>query len=469
MKAIELKNVKFGFDEKTTFINNLNFDLNYGDLTLVSGSSGSGKSTFMYIISGIIPNINYGHIEGEVLVNEESIIGEKVSTIARKVGVVLQNADSQIIQKKVDDEIAFGMENFAFSESKISKQIDIVTKLMSLNKDDETFTLSGGQKQRLITASTLAISPKILIFDEPLANLDQKGAKLLMETLKKLASNGFAIIVIEHRIDLVLPYVNRIYHMKNGDLHEVFDKEEYLKSQSIKIIDESPNISSNDSILEIKNLSYTKKKKMILKDLNLDIKKGSRVLLLGDNGCGKTTLIRLIARLIKPTVGEIIQHLDPKLGNKRGSKKWYNRVGVIYQNPDYQLFMKTVEKEICFNCCSKEYALDIAHRLDLDHLLARHPQSLSEGEKRRVTIAAVLASRPDILLLDEPTVGQDYERLKMLVTVLNEVHQESGNTMITITHDVRCAEALAEKVILIEDGKIIENDRKTLINLFFNK
>ena len=237
MNAIELKNVNFSYDGKVQILENVNIALNYGEVNLISGHSGEGKSTLLYIISGIIPNITDGKLSGEVLINGEDIKGKRLGEVCRKVGVVLQNADEQIIQKTVEDEIAFGCENLAFSPEKISKQIDTVCRLMKLDKSWQSRKLSGGQKQRLITASTLAMGQKIVILDEPLANLDTAGAEMLMSTLKSLAKAGYCIIVIEHRLDVVLPFVDKVFHVGNRNVNEITDRENYLKEQSTEIED----------------------------------------------------------------------------------------------------------------------------------------------------------------------------------------------------------------------------------------
>ena len=191
-------------------------------------------------------------------------------------------------------------------------------------------------------------------------------------------------------------------------------------------------------------------------------------MLFGENGCGKTTLLRLIARLRKPTGGTIAQYLDPAFGQgSRQSKKWFRRVGVVYQNPDYQLFMPTVEKEIGFGARSADYADRIAEQFGVRHLYPRHPQSLSEGQKRRVSIAAVVSGAPEVLILDEPTVGQDYRGLCEMVEVLNRVHTKTQNTMITVTHDRRCAAALCDRAVWIRDEIVHETGGKPLIDTFF--
>ena len=414
----------------------------------------------MYIISGIIPNITDGKLSGEVLINGEDIKGKRLGEVCRKVGVVLQNADEQIIQKTVEDEIAFGCENLAFSPEKISKQIDTVCRLMKLDQSWESRKLSGGQKQRLITASTLAMGQKIVILDEPLANLDTAGAEMLMPTLKSLAKAGYCIIVIEHRLDVVLPFVDKVFHVGNKSVNEITDREKYLTEQSTEIEDTCSTFSGTLPVFSLSDVAFSVKER--------DILKGSRAVLLGENGCGKTTLLRLISRLEKPCRGVIMQNIDDKFGQKnKQSKKWYQKVGVVYQNPDYQLFMPTVEKEIKFGAKSSEYADEIAEKFGIKHLYARHPQSLSEGQKRRVSIAAVVATDPEVLILDEPTVGQDYRGLCKMVEVLNRIHTDTKNTMITVTHDCRCAAALCDRAVWIENGTVRHAGGKEQISAFF--
>ena len=469
MNAIEFKQVNFSYDGKTKILENTDFAAEYGVVTLLSGHSGEGKSTLMYIVSGIIPNVNYGELSGEVLVGGESIRGKKMGDICRKVGVVLQNADEQIIQKIVEDEIALGCENLALPPEKIQKQIEIVCSLMKLEPQWKCRTLSGGQKQRLITASTLAMGQKIIILDEPLANLDKDGAKLLMGTLRSLAKAGYCVVVIEHRLDMVLSFVDIVWHIGNQTVKKVENRQEYLMQQTAKIEDSCPAFTGNEPLFKLENVAFSvKKEREILKNLTLEITKGGRTVFLGENGCGKTTLLRLIARLYRPTGGAITQYIDEKFKQKpKGSKAWYKKVGVVYQNPDYQLFMPTVRQEISFGAKSEEYAAEIAELFGVKHLWERHPQSLSEGQKRRVSIAAVAACEPEVLLLDEPTVGQDYDGLCALVEILNKLHMQSGNTMITITHDVRCAEALCDKAYLIENGIVAKCGGKELVREYF--
>jgi energy-coupling factor transport system ATP-binding protein len=467
MNGVALKNVTFSYDGKSEILSHIDFTACHGEVALVAGHSGEGKSTLMSIIGGIIPNVTQGNLSGDVIIDGENMNGKRLGDICRKVGVVLQNADEQIIHKTVEDEIAFGLENLAFPAEKIAKQIDVVCNLMNLDKTWQTRTLSGGQKQRLITASTLAMGQKIIILDEPLANLDRAGGEQLMSTLRSLARAGYCVIVVEHRLDVVLPFVDKVWHIGGGKVTLVEDKAEYLRRQTERISDICKAYAGGMPALEVKNIAFSVKGREILKDVTFTVNKGERVVLLGENGCGKTTLMRLIARLNKPTGGSVLQNFDPKLKQKtKGDKAWFQKVGVVYQNPDYQLFMPTVWQEIEFSAISKEYAERMTELFHLRHLKDRHPQSLSEGQKRRVSIAAVMAAKPELLLLDEPTVGQDYKGLCELVEILNTLHNETGNTMITVTHDKRCVSALCDKAVVIENGKVKAQGGKALAQSF---
>lgn len=488
MQAIELKNINFQYPlQDKKILDTINFTANYGEISLITGHTGSGKSTILNIMGGIIPNIIQGEICGQVYIDGEEQLGKKLSYICRKVGVVLQNADLQIVHKIVEDEIAFGLENLAFPAAKIASQIDLVCALLQLEKDWETRTLSGGQKQRLITASTLAMGQKIIILDEPLANLDKKSSIALMEILKSLAIAGYCVIIIEHRLDMLLEYVDCVWSLKQGKLVKVHDIRLHMQEQVAKMNDSAtPFYESNEKIFSLQHVGYKVRThcgtKTILKDITVDIEKSSRTILLGENGSGKTTLLRLLAKLYKPTSGNIEQYfytrksaksqkeLDRKFdkGRKAKKKKWFDTIGIVAQNPDYQLFMPTVLQEIAFRAKSKEYALEIAELFGLTSILNRHPQSLSQGQKRRVSIASVVVGEQEVLLLDEPTVGQDYESVCELVAILNTLHECTNNTMITITHDMRCVEALCDKAILIEDGIVADIGGKELVKKYFN-
>lgn len=472
MRALELKNVSFAYCgcEDRKILNGADFYLRYGEVALLCGASGEGKSTLFSIINGIIPNLSHGELCGEVLIDGENVKNKTTGERSKKVGSVLQNADSQIIQPVVEDEIAFGCENLGIASSEIKNRVEFACEKMHLDLKAKTRSLSGGQKQRLITAATLAMGQKILILDEPLANLDFEGAKELMLTLQLLAREGYAVLIIEHRLDMVLSYVDSVWSLKNGKTFKSRDKTDFLKTQTEIIKDNSKRLKSDSNLFEAKNIQKSFKRHEVLSGINLDIKKGERILLLGENGCGKTTFTKILARLLKQNGGIVRQNINQKFGDKKyGGSKWFKTVAYVYQNPNYQLFMPTVEKELLFSGYSLDYCQKIVDLFGLGDLLERHPQSLSEGQKRKVSIAAMLAAKPEVLILDEPTVGQDYDALNKLVCILNQIHDEEENTMITITHDVRCAEALCDRAFVLDGGKISKQGGKECAKEYFSQ
>lgn len=466
-QVIKVKNLSFKYNEDF-ILKDINISIDEGEFVLLAGGSGEGKSTLIYLLSGIIPNLIYGKVDGEIFIENENILNQKVSETCKKVGIVLQNADSQIIEKYVEDELAFGGENIGLKPEAIKQKISLISSLFNLDKKAICRKLSGGQKQKLITGSTLLMGQKIIILDEPLANLDEESSIELVRILQALTKKKYTIIVAEHRLDLIMPYVTKLFKVEDKSVKE-YKKDEHNKRELSNII--KPNIDEityKTPLFLFKNISYCVKEKVILEDLNFQINKGEKVLLLGENGIGKTTLMRIIANLNKHK-GEYVSFLkdNNKILNKP-NKPWLKKVGVIYQNPNYQLFMKTVKEEIYFNAYSNDYAQYIISLFELESLLNRHPQSLSEGQKRKLSIAAILAMKPEVLLLDEPTVGQDFNSLNRLVDILNLIHKETGNTMITITHDKRCAEALSERVLLLKNKNTLVEGDNTLIKTYFH-
>jgi len=460
--AAQLKGYSFKYDEAGDYIlKNCDFALKYGELCVLSGLSGEGKTTLLSSINGIIPYNIPGVQEGEILIDGQSAREMHMHERARLVGSVLQNADSQIFHSKVCDELAFGCENLNFAPGEIKGKVAEICSLLELSPSAGTKVLSGGQKQRLITGATLAMGQKILMLDEPLANLDTAGSMHLLGILRGLVCKGYAVLLVEHRLDMVIPYADRVLELENGGLVER-NRDDLLYGNLKRIEGICQNRTGEETLLSAKCLGYRIKEQEILRSLDLEIFAGERVVILGENGCGKTTLLRLLAGLLRPTEG-IIKH---SFGVKTASKKWFKKVGYVYQEPSYQLFMPTVAEEL-------RYAADDSWRsrclraFSLESLAAKHPQSLSEGQKRRVSIAAVSAGAPELLLLDEPTVGQDFENLENMVTTLNKIHEETGNTMVTITHDYRCAEALADRVIWIRDGRVFRKGDNRLIEDYF--
>lgn len=463
--AIRLKEVFFKYDgAKENVLENINLTVEYGETVLLSGVSGEGKSTLLSIINGVIPFVNSGEFSGSVEIDGKDVTKLKISERSKLIGTVLQNADEQIIYDLVNEEIAFGCENLNIASEEIDRRIERFTTLMQIEKNAKTKTLSGGQKQRLITASTLAMEQKIIILDEPLANLDTHTAHILLKALRNLANSGYAVLIVEHRLDVVKNYIDKVMRIENKQLFTSTDINDL--NSGIKTIPHADGSLPGEVLIKGKKLFFAAGDRNIIDGLDIEIRAGERIVLLGENGCGKTTLMRMLARLNKPNDGALSQTITK---SKKANSKWFSKVGYVYQNPVYQLFMPTLLSEISFKAKSEETAREMINAFGLSGLEQRHPQSLSEGQKRRASIAAVCASEPTVLFLDEPTVGQDYKNLCKTVETVNKINKNLGTAIVTVTHDKRCAGALADRVLIMENGKISRQGDYRLANEFLDK
>lgn len=463
--AIRLKEVSFKYDgAKENVLENINLTVEYGETVLLSGISGEGKSTLLSIINGVIPFVNSGEFSGSVEIDGKDFTKLKISERSKLIGTVLQNADEQIIYDLVNEEIAFGCENLNITSEEINRRVERFTTLMQIEKNAKTKTLSGGQKQRLITASTLAMEQKIIILDEPLANLDTHTAHILLKALRNLANSGYAVLIVEHRLDVVKNYIDKVMRIENKQLFTSTDINDL--NSGIKTIPHADGSLPGEVLIKGKKLFFAAGDRNIIDGLDIEIRAGERIVLLGENGCGKTTLMRMLARLNKPNGGALSQTITK---SKKANNKWFSKVGYVYQNPTYQLFMPTLLSEISFKAKSEEIAREMINAFGLSGLEQRHPQSLSKGQKRRASIAAVCASEPTVLFLDEPTVGQDYENLCKTVETVNKINKNLGTAIVTVTHDKRCAGALADRVLIMENGKISRQGDYHLANEFLDK
>ena len=463
--AIRLKEVSFKYDgAKENVLENINLTVEYGETVLLSGVSGEGKSTLLSIINGVIPFVNSGEFSGSVEIDGKDVTKLKISERSKLIGTVLQNADEQIIYDLVNEEIAFGCENLNIASEEIDRRIERFTTLMQIEKNEKTKTLSGGQKQRLITASTLAMEQKIIILDEPLANLDTHTAHILLKALRNLANSGYAVLIVEHRLDVVKNYIDKVMRIENKQLFTSTDINDL--NSGIKTIPHADGSLPGEVLIKGEKLFFAAGDRNIIDGLDIEIRAGERIVLLGENGCGKTTLMRMLARLNKPNDGALSQTITK---SKKANSKWFSKVGYVYQNPTYQLFMPTLLSEISFKAKSEETARKMINAFGLSGLEQRHPQSLSEGQKRRASIAAVCASEPTVLFLDEPTVGQDYKNLCKTVETVNKINKNLGTSIVTVTHDKRCAGALADRVLIMENVKISRQGDYRIANEFLDK
>ncbi|MDR2108886.1 MAG: energy-coupling factor ABC transporter ATP-binding protein [Coriobacteriales bacterium] len=521
--ALELRDFRFCYrGADAAVLQDCSFRLEYGELVVLSGDSGAGKSTLLACLIGSIPHLMAGECAGQVLIDGIEVSSWRICERARLLGSVLQDADSQIVHSSVEDEIAFGCENRCIQPPEIEARISAACRWMALERNDNTRTLSGGQKQRLITAATLAMGQRIIVLDEPLANLDRAGAELLMGRLKALSGEGYAVLLVEHRLDHVLPYADRLVWMRDGRCQSQrparpTEEEAQLPEEEAQLPEERTNegiwlpqtrvreearlpearvgeASSPPSglpagrmaeppssspeqpdghqatapaLIELRDIAYTVHNREILSNISLSIARGERVVIVGENGCGKTTLLRILARLLRPSRGTLLR--DGIVERRaRPDARWFAEVGLVFQNPGYQLFMPRVQSEAEYNGASAEAARLILCEFGLAGLEERHPHSLSEGQKRALSIAVMLAREPRLLLLDEPTVGQDSAALERMVATLNRICSKRQMGLVTVTHDQRCAAALASRVLWLADGVIKREGESSLAVAYFS-
>lgn len=444
----ELKDICFQYEENSKpILNNLNLTLYPGEVFLLSGASGEGKSTLMNIMNGIIPYRIEGILSGEILWESEGINDKKPVERASYIGTVMQNAQEQIIYPQVEDELAFPLENQGIEPVEIKRRLDKVLQEIKLEGGQYTKALSGGEKQRLITGATLGMKQKILILDEPLANLDEEKALLLMERLQELAKNEQkTIMIIEHRLEWALPYVDKIGWMKDRHLVVYESREDFEFNHKLEPCQKYLcSEEANKTLIHLKDISLTRGKKTLFTHLNWEIKEGSHWIIEGTNGCGKTSLLEVMMGLLKPTQGEVSYHF-PK-------KKRFAYIGMVLQNPNYQLFMPSVYEEVLFGCQNKALGETLLKELGLWAYKERHPQSLSEGQKRRLGVALVLAREPEIIFFDEPTVGQDMWHLDKMMNLLTKLYQGKQMTTVTITHDRRYVHCMGDQVLKLDSLK----------------
>ncbi|BAU12315.1 ABC transporter ATP-binding protein [Leptolyngbya sp. NIES-3755] len=422
MNQLTIENLSFTYaGQSKPALQGINLSISSGDIVLITGATGSGKSTLLNCLAGIAPSYTAGTLSGEILYQNQSILTWDIKARLRYLGFLLQNVETQIFTDRVSDEIAFGLENLNLSPEQIPNLIETALQEFGLvqQRNWTIEQLSAGQKQRLVIACILAMKQPILIMDEPFAYLDRASAAYLLELLKSRVAQGQAIVLIEHRLDLVQSIATQTLHLP----------QERSTTQSRS---EEATTLLDRVVLHCRNLSWGGYPAFP----DLTVHAGETILLQGDNGCGKTTLLKLISGLLRPTTGTIELLGQPQ---PRRIVDIARSVGFVLQNPNHQLFAESVRQEVQDN-------LEMLTQLNLETQAEQHPRSLSQGQKRRLTLGAVLARRPKICLLDEITVGQDPTSLSLMLNLLKQFTQAGGAVIVT-SHDPQVANRLNARVI----------------------
>lgn len=500
--AIEAKNLSLSYDfaenkskkERTWIFKDLNFQIEAGEFILFTGASGCGKSSLMNMINGVIPNLKDAYTEGDVYIRGKEMTGATIRDRIKKVGSVFQNPREQIIFDEVSDEIVFPMENLGKTPQKMQESLEKLLKLCGLAKNAKTATLSGGEKQKLMTACTLGMGQKILILDEPLANMDTRSTVELLKLLKQLSGKeGYTVVLVEHREEMVLPYADKVFAcVESGSENinmeiEIWEDIEAYREKICSVIPEelrsaaqrksrkaipeagsgyeirSPKQSSGERrqdrgareqntektaqdngeeiIFSVENMTFKINERFLFRNFSWEIKRGEEWLVLGENGCGKTTLFKLLNDFEKPTSG--------KISSLYSKKEKRRKIGYVLQNPDYQLFMPSVRDELYLNTKSPDFVAELIQLFGFEDMATRHPLSLSEGQKRKLGFACIVANEPELLFLDEPTVGLDTASVKQLLYALALLRDRSQKnlTVISISHDKRVIPYLGDRIL----------------------
>ncbi|QAT44040.1 ATP-binding cassette domain-containing protein [Aminipila luticellarii] len=510
---ISFKNFSFKYSNLNEYtLTDISFEIRQGEKVLITGKSGSGKSTIAHCMNGLIPFNYKGELSGEILVDGAIPSEHSLFEMGGHVGTILQDQDCQFVGLSAGEDVAFGFENDCIPTEQMRKLVDEALEQVDMleQKDITPQNLSGGQKQKVAIAGILAMKAPILLFDEPLANLDPASGQKAMETIDRLQKEGKTILVIEHRIEEVLEHhFDRVIVIEGGrivfdgtpdeilaggqlpqmglrqplyvemlnlcgaelkpednisDLENTIKFKELVMSKYLSDTFEK-KAGSQEKLLELKGICYTyyKEDPYTIKDITFDVKKGEMLAIVGNNGAGKSTLLKTISGIAKYQEGSMYymgECIDKWSAGKRASA-----IGFVMQNPNHMITKNIIFDEVAFGprnfgIPAEEVKTRAENALKTCGLYAfrNWPASaLSYGQKKRLTIASILAMGPKVIILDEPTAGQDYTSYREFMNYLSRI-RESGTAIILITHDMHLALEYADRAVVLSGGTVIAQD-----------
>ncbi len=516
--SLKYDNFTFAYGEEgQNVVHDIAIDLPEGRVLLITGPSGAGKTTICRAANGLIPHEFKGKMRGQVTIaGKYNSRKFGVSALSKIVGVLQQDPETQLFNPTVEDEIVFGACNYGLPVDTIRERTRHLLELtrLSAHSRKNPHNLSGGQQQACALAAILSFDPATLILDEPTSNVDPLGSQEVLALVARLArEEGRTTLLVEHKLEELVHLVDEMMVIDKGKIlhrgtvREVLEHVEYIDAVGLSVpqvtllaarlrsagwpletlpldIDEAIAVlkplvdqeslarlpvppprrvqhSSDEVVVDIEHLTHVYKDgTQAVRDLNLKIRRGEFVAILGQNGSGKTTLVKHLNGLLKPAAGSVkVAGLDTA---KASINEMAVTVGFIFQNPDTQICKLKVYDELAFGLKNvglsdaevAERVRQAAEELAISHLLDKNPFLLSMGEKQRVAVASVIAMRPAILVLDEPTTGQDFKRAKDIMDLAVRFHEE-GQTIIVITHDMNLAAEYCDRVIVMAEGRII--------------
>ena len=469
---IQIQDLSVAFGDVLA-LDSISLRVDPGEWVLISGPSGCGKSTLAKALCGIIPHAVPARLGGSVVVGGLKVTEHALPMLAQHVGIVFQNPSSQLFHLRVEDEVAFGPRNLGLDEAEVKARTDWALQATGLSdlRDRRPAELSGGQKQIVAIAAVLAMRPQVLVLDEPTASLDGPNVERVMQTLAGLHDrDGLTIIMIEHRLAAALDRANRVILMDTGRIvfdgapQDVFEDRELRNALGLRRSAQhqtapwqqlgrgtaavSPAITP---VLSVQDVWAGYSATPVLKGVTLDIYPGDFVALVGNNGTGKSTLALVAAGLLKPKKGRVMfaGGQRPRPGKD---------ITLLFQNAADQLFTDSVDEEIAFGphnygCFDPGAQSRVLAAADLTALANRRPTLLSIGQQQRTALAACLALSPSIVILDEPTLGQDWGHLQQMMDYLSLLNAD-GTAVLLISHDYKLVHRYANRVMFMEGGRI---------------
>ena len=533
-EVITIENLSYTYPKaEKPAIKKINLTIKKGEFVTIMGPTGAGKTTLCYAMVGLVPQFfEEGKMEGNVIVKGMSTRKYPIQKICTVAGIVFQDFENQIFGITVEDDVSYGPIFLGFDFNEVQRRVKEALSLVRLSGYEKrtVYTLSGGETQRLAIADVLAMEPEIIILDEPTSQLDPVGKEEVFQTLENLRKKTDAtVVLVEHKSEEVAKFSDRIIVMNNGKIvlegppRKIFEKvNELLKigvrppqvcelfsslkkrglklnafpitleeavdilSKTLtqeKIVRIQQHISTNKTaekvnlekpIIEVRDLWHVYPGGVeALRGVSFNIHRGEFVAIIGPNGSGKSTLLKHFNGLLKPTKGEVI--VDGLNIKETTTGKLARKVGLVFQNPDHQLFAKSVREEIEYGLKNIGLSEDqiekrIRNALEftgLEGYEERHPLLLKKDERQRVAFASIIAMAPEIIVVDEPTTGQDFkgsERMMQMLTKLNNL----GKTIIVVTHDLRLVAEYANRAIVLFQGKIVVDGstREVFTNYF---
>ncbi len=493
---LKIENLSYRYPSRHRFtLKQINLQLADGEMLLLAGSSGCGKSTLIKAISGLLGDEGTGELQGSIYLAGEDVTHWPPEKIGCLAGTVYQSPDDQLFAMTVADEVGFALENQGVDDEVLRRRVSETLALVGLAGFEKysIHKLSGGQRQRLALASILITKPKLLILDEPVSQMNPQGVQSFMELLTQLnQQEGIAILMIEHRVNELYPYFKRLAIMQEGQLiydgslenawYVLTHKEDagVREPQNVKLcrlLHLSQLTAENDTVVELikdecmlqkpqlgnkysashkllleaQNLSYTypAAPKATLHELNFSLYQGEITALMGFNGAGKSTLMNLIGGLTATKAGQLFFQGRPM-------DKSLAQIGYLRQEPDLMLLADTVREELSWKNkhITPAEVERLLKKLGLTQYAEDFPLALSKGQRVRVVLGAMLAQKPSLLLLDEPTTGQDEESLKEIKKLLFD-YRNGGGSVFICTHDIELASETADRVMLLNQGKIL--------------